>query len=47
MYKIIIRLFLFIVDDFGGERLMNKVIIFVFFIHKKYYHSFIKLWLNH
>ncbi len=35
MSKIIIRLFLFIVDDFGGERLMNKFITFVFLIHKK------------
>ncbi len=29
------------------EKLLNKVIIFVFFAHKKYYHSFIKLTLNH
>ncbi len=42
MSKIIIRLLVFIVDDFGGERLLNKVIIFVFFTHKKYYCSFIK-----
>ncbi len=25
----------------------KKVVIFVFFTHKKYSHSFIKLWLNH
>ncbi len=26
---------------------LNKVIIFVFFVHKQYSHSFIKLSLNH
>ncbi len=30
----------------GGE-LLNKVVIFVFFAHKKYSHSFVKLQLNH
>ncbi len=29
------------------QKLLNKVIIFVFFAHKKYSRSFIKLWLNH
>ncbi len=29
------------------EELLNKVIIFVFFVHKKYFRSFVKLWLNH
>ncbi len=29
------------------EILLNKVIIFVFFVHKKYSRSFIKLRLNH
>ncbi len=32
---------------FEGEELLNKVVIFVFFAHKKYSHSFIKLQLNH
>ncbi len=31
----------------GGDELLNKVIIFVFFAHKKYSCSFVKLWLNH
>ncbi len=35
------------VEWHGGEDLLNKVIIFVFFTHKKYSHSFIKLQLNH
>ncbi len=26
---------------------INKVVIFVFFVHKTYFHSFIKLGLNH
>ncbi len=30
-----------------GEKMLNKVVIFVFFVHKKYSHSFIKSWLNH
>ncbi len=30
----------------GGDQLLNKVIIFGFFAHKKYSCSFIKLWLN-
>ncbi len=30
-----------------GEELLNKVIIFVFVAHKKYSHSFGKLWLNY
>ncbi len=29
------------------KKSLNKVVIFVFFAHKKYSHSFIKLWLNH
>ncbi len=29
------------------KKLLNKVVIFVFFAHKKYYCSFIKLQLNH
>ncbi len=29
------------------KKLLNKVIIFVFYAHKKYYHSFIILRLNH
>ncbi len=31
----------------GGDELLNKVVIFVFFAQKKYYHSFVKLRLNH
>ncbi len=31
----------------GGDKLLNKVIIFVFFAHKKYSRSFVKLRLNH
>ncbi len=31
----------------GREELLNKVVIFVFFAHKKYSRSFIKLQLNH
>ncbi len=31
----------------GAEELLNKVIIFVFFAHKKYSRSFVKLQLNH
>ncbi len=30
----------------GGDELLNKVIIFVFFAHKKYSRSFVKLRLN-
>ncbi len=30
----------------GGDKLLNKVIILVFFAHKKYSHSFVKLRLN-
>ncbi len=30
-----------------GHELLNKVIIFVFFAHKKYSRSFVKLQLNH
>ncbi len=33
--------------DMEENKLLNKVIIFVFFAHKKYSHSFIKLRLNH
>ncbi len=33
--------------DTEEKKLLNKVIIFVFFAHKKYSHSFIKLQLNH
>ncbi len=29
------------------QKLLNKVVIFVFFAHKKYPCSFITLWLNH
>ncbi len=31
----------------GGEELLNKVVIFVFFVYKMYSRSFIKLWFNH
>ncbi len=31
----------------GGEELLNKVVIFVLFVHKKYYCGFVELWLNH
>ncbi len=31
----------------GGDKLLNKCVIFVFFAHKKYSHSFKTLWLNH
>ncbi len=31
----------------GGYKWLNKVIIFVFYVHKKYSRSFINLWLNH
>ncbi len=31
----------------GGDKLFNKVVIFVFFAFKKYSRSFIMLWLNH
>ncbi len=30
-----------------GDELLNKVVIFVFFAHKKYSRSFVKLRLNH
>ncbi len=30
-----------------GEELLKKVVIFVFFAHKKYSRSFIKSWLNY
>ncbi len=30
----------------GGDKLLNKVIIFVFFVHKKYSRSFEKLQFN-
>ncbi len=30
-----------------GDELLNKVIIFVFFAHKKYFHGFVKLRLDH
>ncbi len=30
-----------------GDELLNKVIIFVLFAHKKYSRCFVKLWLNH
>ncbi len=30
----------------GGEELLNKVIIFVFFAHKKYSRSFVKIQVN-
>ncbi len=30
----------------GGGKLLNKVVIFVFFAHEKYSRSFVKLWLN-
>ncbi len=32
---------------FEEKKLLNKVVIFVFFAHKSYSCSFIKLWLNH
>ncbi len=32
---------------FGGEELWNKVVIFIFFAHKRYSRSFVKLRLNH
>ncbi len=31
----------------GGDELLNKFVSFVFFVHKKYSRSFIKLQLNH
>ncbi len=31
----------------GGDELLDKVVIFVFFAHKKYSRSFVKLRLNH
>ncbi len=31
----------------GGEKLLSKVAIFVFFAHKKYSRSFVKVRLNH
>ncbi len=31
----------------GGDELLNKVVFFVFFVHKKYFRSFVKLQLNH
>ncbi len=34
-------------SGWGGEELLNKVVIFVFFVHKKYSGSFVKLRLNH
>ncbi len=30
----------------GGDKMLNKVVIFVFFVHKKYSRSFVKLRLN-
>ncbi len=33
--------------DAEEKKLLNKVFIFVFFVHKKYSRSFIKLQLNH
>ncbi len=33
--------------DLEENKSLNKVIIFVFFAHKKYYRSFITLLLNH
>ncbi len=30
----------------GGDKLLNKVIIFVFLAYKKYSRSFVKFWLN-
>ncbi len=33
--------------DTEEKKWLNKVIIFVFFVHNKYSHSFIKLQLNH
>ncbi len=35
------------VEDTEEKKLLNKVIIFVFFVHKKHSRSFIKLSLNH
>ncbi len=32
--------------EWGGEELLNKVVIFVFFVHKKYFCSFLKLQFN-
>ncbi len=32
---------------YRGEELLNKVVIFVFFVHKKYYCTFVKLQMNH
>ncbi len=34
-------------QSLGGEELLNKVAIIVFFVHKKYSRRFIKLLLNH
>ncbi len=31
----------------GGDKLLNKVVIFVFFVYKKYYRRFITFRLNH
>ncbi len=33
--------------DTEEKKLWNKVVILVFFVHKKYSRSFITLWLNH
>ncbi len=33
--------------DTEEKKLLNKVIILVFFVHKKYSRSFVKLWFNH
>ncbi len=33
--------------DMEEKKLLNKVVIFAFFAHKKYSHRFITLWLNH
>ncbi len=33
--------------DTEEKKWWNKVVIFVFFVHKKYSRSFITLWLNH
>ncbi len=34
-------------QSLGGEELLNKVIFFIFFAHKKYSRSFVKMRLNH
>ncbi len=33
--------------DTEEKKLLNKIVIFVFFVHKKYFRSFLTLQLNH